>query len=105
MIDSHGRVINYLRISLIDRCNLHCNYCLPEKGMTFMPVKELLSGEEIERVVRAAAVVGIDKIRLTGGEPTLRDDILDIVRRLAHIPGVNELVMTTNGLRLPELAR
>ena len=104
MIDSHGREINYLRISLTDRCNLRCNYCLPDQGMTFMPVNEFLTGEEIERVVRAAAVVGIDKVRLTGGEPTLRVDIVDIVRRLAHLPGINELVMTTNGLRLPELA-
>jgi cyclic pyranopterin phosphate synthase len=104
MQDSYGREINYLRISLTDRCNLRCLYCMPLDGLTFVPGQELLTPAEIESIARAAAEVGFYKIRLTGGEPTLRHDLIEIVERLAHIPGLRELVMTTNGLRLPELA-
>lgn len=104
MKDSYGREIDYLRIALTDRCNLRCVYCMPLAGLTFIPNKELLSPAELERVARAATAVGIRKIRLTGGEPTLRHDLVEIVERLAHIPGIDELVMTTNGIRLPQLA-
>jgi cyclic pyranopterin phosphate synthase len=101
MKDSYGREINYLRISITDRCNLRCVYCMPLEGMTFVPGPELLTPEEIEKVARAAADAGFRKIRLTGGEPTLRQDVVEIVERLSNIPDIHELVMTTNGLRLP----
>ena len=101
MKDSYGREINYLRISITDRCNLRCVYCMPLEGMTFVPGPELLAPEEIEKVARAAADAGFRKIRLTGGEPTLRQDVVEIVERLSSIPDIRELVMTTNGLRLP----
>jgi cyclic pyranopterin phosphate synthase len=104
MQDSYGREINYLRISLTDRCNLRCLYCMPLDGLTFVPGQELLTPAEIESVARAAAEVGFQKIRLTGGEPTLRHDLIEIIERLARIPGIRELVMTTNGLRLPQMA-
>jgi len=105
MKDSFGREINYLRISLTDRCNLRCVYCMPMNGLTFVPNQELLTAEELERVVRAAVDVGFYKVRLTGGEPTLRQDIVEIVRRLASIEGVEQLVMTTNGYRLPHIVQ
>jgi cyclic pyranopterin phosphate synthase len=104
MKDSFGREINYLRISLTDRCNLRCVYCMPMHGMTFVPGPELLTPGEIEQVGRAAADAGFRKIRLTGGEPTLRQDVVEIVERLSRIDGIQELVMTTNGLRLPWIA-
>ncbi len=104
MKDQFGREINYLRISLTDRCNLRCVYCMPMHGLTFVPNEELLTADELERVVRAAVEVGFYKVRLTGGEPTLRQDIVDIVRRLCSIDGVEQMVMTTNGYRLPYIA-
>jgi cyclic pyranopterin phosphate synthase len=103
--DSYGREINYLRLSLTDRCNLRCVYCMPMHGLSFIPTPELLTAAELEKVVRAAVDIGFKKVRLTGGEPTLRQDIVEIIRRLAHIEGVEELVMTTNGYRLPYLAQ
>jgi cyclic pyranopterin phosphate synthase len=105
MKDSYGREINYLRISLTDRCNLRCVYCMPMHRLVFVPGEELLTVDELEKVVRAAVDVGFNKVRLTGGEPTLRQDIVEIVRRLATIDGVNKLVMTTNGYRLPYIAQ
>jgi len=103
--DRFGREINYLRISLIDHCNLRCVYCMPLRGLTFVPSGELLTAEEIELVARAAVGVGFRKFRLTGGEPTLRPDIVDICRRIASVPGVLDLAMTTNAILLPKLAR
>ena len=105
MKDRYGREINYLRISLTDRCNLRCVYCMPLTGLTFVPNPELITIDEIEKIVRAAVAVGFRKVRLTGGEPTLRHDIVDIVRRLNSINGVEQLVMTTNGYRLPHIAQ
>lgn len=102
--DQFGRHINYLRISLTDHCNLRCVYCMPTHGLTFLPNRDLLTAEEIEVVARAAVNVGFHKFRLTGGEPTLRQDVVDIVGRIASIPGVADLSMTTNGIRLTELA-
>ncbi|MBV8357291.1 MAG: radical SAM protein, partial [Deltaproteobacteria bacterium] len=84
--DSFNREINYLRISVIDNCNLRCVYCMPLQGLQFLPKAELLSAAEIERVVRAALAAGFNKFRLTGGEPTLRADLLEIVERLARLP-------------------
>lgn len=103
--DRYGREINYLRISLIDHCNLRCVYCMPLRGLTFAPAEELLTAGELEIVARAAASVGFRKIRLTGGEPTLRSDLIDIVGRMRRIDGIETLSMTTNGILLPELAK
>jgi cyclic pyranopterin phosphate synthase len=103
--DRFGRDINYLRISLIDHCNLRCVYCMPLRGLTFVPAPELLTAGEIETVVRAAVGLGFGKFRLTGGEPTLRPDIVEITHRIAAVPGVLDLAMTTNAILLPRLAR
>ena len=102
--DGFGRVIDYLRISLTDRCTLRCLYCMPTEGLTFIEDDRLLTAEEIETVVKAAATLGFRKIRLTGGEPMLRRDILDIVSRINAVPGIDEIAMTTNGARLAEMA-
>jgi len=102
--DGFGRDIDYLRISVIDHCNFRCVYCMPLSGLTFVPSSELLSAEELETVARAAASVGFRKIRLTGGEPTLRDDLIDIVRRISGVEGIHEVALTTNGVLLPQLA-
>jgi len=104
MKDRFGREIDYLRISVIDHCNLRCVYCMPLRGLSFIPSPELLTAEEIELVGRAAVSVGFHKFRLTGGEPTLRPDIVEIVRRVAAIPGVRDVAMTTNAILLPRLA-
>ena len=105
MKDSFGRSIDYLRISVIDHCNLRCVYCMPLRGLTFIPSPELLTAAEIETVVKAAVGVGFRKFRLTGGEPTLRPEIVEIIARLAAVPGVADLAMTTNAVLLPRLAR
>jgi cyclic pyranopterin phosphate synthase len=102
--DRFGRSIDYLRISVIDSCNLRCVYCMPLRGLHFTPEAELLTAEEIERVGRAAVAVGFRRVRLTGGEPTLRPDLVDIVGRLGAIPGLQEVSMTTNAVLLPRLA-
>jgi cyclic pyranopterin phosphate synthase len=103
--DQFGRHINYLRISLIDRCNLRCVYCMPTHGLQFLPDEKLLTADEIELVVRAAAGVGFRKIRFTGGEPTLRPELVEIVRRTAAVEGIEDVSMTTNGIRLPHMAQ
>lgn len=101
--DRFGRNINYLRISLTDKCNLRCVYCMPE-DMTFRPKSELLQDEEILRLVRIFADLGFHKFRLTGGEPTIRVNLVDIVDQIASTPGVQTVAMTTNGLLLNKLA-
>src|SRR5580658_6898845 len=103
--DSFNREIDYLRISVIDNCNLRCVYCMPLEGLRFLPREELLTPAEIELVVRAAVSVGFRKFRLTGGEPTLRADLIEIIERLAAVPGLGDLALTTNALLLPKLAR
>ena len=103
-LDRFGRHINYLRISLTDKCNLRCVYCMPE-DMTFRPRRELLQDDEIDRLVRIFAELGFGKFRLTGGEPTVRANIVDIVGRMARTPGIKTVAMTTNGLLLDRLAR
>ena len=103
--DRFGRQIDYLRISLIDHCNLRCVYCMPLRGLSFIPSPELLTAGEIELAARAAVSVGFRKFRLTGGEPTLRPDLVEVVRRLASIPGVADLAMTTNAILMPRLAK
>lgn len=103
MIDRYGRQIDYLRISLTDACNLRCVYCMPEE-MRFRPRAELLQDEEILTVVRAVAELGTAKIRLTGGEPTIRPGVVELVRAIARTPGIRQVAMTTNGMLLAELA-
>ena len=102
-LDSHQREIDYLRISVLDRCNLRCTYCMPLGALQFLPPKELLTPEEIGTVVRAAVGVGFRKFRLTGGEPTLRRDIVDVVRQVQEFAEGAEISMTTNGLLLPRI--
>jgi len=103
--DRFGREIDYLRISVIDHCNLRCVYCMPLRGLSFIPSPELLTAAEIETVAQAALSLGFRKFRFTGGEPTLRPDILEIVGRVAALPGVRDVAMTTNAILLPRLAR
>ncbi len=102
-LDRFGRPIHYLRISLTDHCNLRCLYCMPE-DMTFRPSAELMQDEEILELVGLFAELGFDKIRLTGGEPTVRAGVVDIVRGIAATPGIRSLTMTTNGILLGKLA-
>jgi cyclic pyranopterin phosphate synthase len=96
-LDSFGRSINYLRISVTDRCNLRCIYCMPPEGVAQMPHSEILSYEEIRTVVRAAAELGINKLRLTGGEPLVRAELPKLIKMLSQIEGIQELSLTTNG--------
>jgi cyclic pyranopterin phosphate synthase len=103
MTDRYGRRIDYLRISLTDACNLRCVYCMPEE-MRFKPRTELLQDGEILAIVRAAAALGTTKIRLTGGEPTIRPGMVELVRSIAAVQGIAKVAMTTNGLLLAELA-
>src|SRR5436305_10880902 len=104
LIDSFGRVHNNLRISVTDRCNLRCTYCMPEE-VVFMDRAELLTFEEITHFVRVAAPLGIDKVRLTGGEPLMRRDLPRLVAMLAQVPGIKDIGLTTNGLLLAEQAQ
>ena len=102
--DGFARRISYLRVSLTDRCNYRCTYCMPGEGMVFRPRQELLTFEEIERLVRIFAGLGVRRVRLTGGEPTVRTDVVELVARIAAIDGIGAVVMTSNGHRMPELA-
>lgn len=104
MKDSHGRTIDYLRISLTDRCNFRCIYCMPEEGVQSLAHEDILRIEEIEEAVRVAAGMGIRSIRLTGGEPLVRLGVVDLVRAIAHTPGIENVSMTTNGVLLPKMA-
>lgn len=101
--DRFGRIINYLRISLTDKCNLRCVYCMPE-DMVFRPNQALMQDDELMTLVRVFAELGFNKFRLTGGEPTVRQNIVEIVDAIAHTPGVRNLSMTTNGILLDKLA-
>jgi cyclic pyranopterin phosphate synthase len=103
-IDQFGRSIHYLRISLTDHCNLRCVYCMPE-DQTFRPNPELMQDDEIARLTRLFASLGFDKVRLTGGEPTVRNHIVEIVRSIASTEGINAVSMTTNGVLLKKLAQ
>src|SRR5208283_2782742 len=125
LIDSQGRVLRDLRVSITDRCNFRCLYCLPETeaahnfyrgrwaslprsspiAREWQPKANLLTFEEIERVVRIAAGLGIQKVRLTGGEPLLRRDVPELVARIARIPEITDLAMTTNGFHFAEHGR
>jgi cyclic pyranopterin phosphate synthase len=104
ILDSFGRSINYLRISVTDRCNLRCLYCMPPEGVPQMPHSEILSYEEVRTVVRAAAELGINRIRLTGGEPLVRAELPKLIKMLSQIEGIQELSLTTNGTLLKKYA-
>lgn len=104
MRDSFGREIHYLRVSLTDRCNLRCVYCMPARGANFQPHECLLTDAELVRVIRLATQLGIDRVRLTGGEPTVRPHFLALVETIAHLPGIRDVAITTNGILLEKLA-
>jgi len=103
-LDRFGRNVHYLRISLTDKCNLRCTYCMPE-NMIFRPTAELMQDDELLTLVQLFARLGFDKFRLTGGEPTVRLGVVNLVRQIAAVPGVNSLSMTTNGVLLKKLAQ
>jgi cyclic pyranopterin phosphate synthase len=109
LFDNHGRPLEYLRLAVTDRCNLRCFYCMPEEGIQYLPKQELLTYEEMERLVAIMAGLGVRKVRLTGGEPFVRRDLVPFMDRLSQIPGIEELTLTTNGVltapHVPELAR
>src|SRR5947207_511729 len=102
LIDTYGRVVKNIRLSITDRCNFRCVYCMPEE-MEFFPRAEILSYEELVRVASLCTKLGVDKIRLTGGEPLVRRDVPTLVRALHALPGLRDLSLTTNGARLKEL--
>lgn len=105
MQDSYGRHIDYLRLSVTDRCNLRCRYCMPEEGVCKRPHAEMLTIEEYTEIARAAAALGVRKVRLTGGEPLVRKGVTELCRQLRAIPDIRELCLTTNGTLLPQMAR
>ncbi|MEI6695578.1 MAG: radical SAM protein [Bacteroidota bacterium] len=104
MLDNYNRSLNYLRISVTDRCNLRCTYCMPEEGVTLLPHSDILSFEEIKEVVMEAVKLGVEKVRITGGEPLVRKDIVVLIKMLASIKGIKDLSMTTNGILLSQYA-
>lgn len=104
LVDSFGRVHTNLRISVTDRCNIRCFYCMPDESIQFKPRDELLTFEEIERVARIAATLGVNKLRLTGGEPLVRSDLEILIAALVKIPGIDDVALTTNGILLAEQA-
>jgi cyclic pyranopterin phosphate synthase len=105
LVDAFGRVHTNLRVSVTDRCNIRCFYCMPAENVRFKPRHELLTFEEIERFVRVAAQMGVNKIRLTGGEPLVRHDLPVLVQKLAQVPGIRDIALTTNGILLAEQAQ
>src|SRR5688500_6317003 len=100
LLDTYGRLHDNLRISVTDRCNIRCYYCMPEGAVQFGPREEILSFEEIERFVRIAAPLGVRKLRITGGEPLLRKNLPVLIERLAAVPGIEDMGLTTNGVLL-----
>jgi molybdenum cofactor biosynthesis protein A len=109
LYDNHGRPLNYLRLAVTDRCNLRCFYCMPAEGIKYLPKKEVLTFEEIDRLISLMASMGISKVRLTGGEPFVRTDLMKLIRRIVEIPGIRDLHLTTNGIltapHIPELKK
>jgi cyclic pyranopterin phosphate synthase len=103
--DQFGRSIEYLRISITDRCNFRCLYCMPVEGLAWLPKTEILSYEEIASVVRQLAPLGLRRLRITGGEPTIRPAIERLIAMLRDVPQVEDIALSTNGVRLPELAQ
>ena len=105
LLDQFGRRIEYLRISVTDRCNFRCSYCMPLEGLPWLPKQDILSYEEIAEVVRQLAPMGLRRVRITGGEPTIRPQLSTLVRQIRGTPAVEDIALSTNGVRLPELAR
>lgn len=103
--DALGRNINYLRVSVTDRCNFRCAYCMPQEDVQWLPHKEILSYEEILRIIRVFTLLGISKVRITGGEPLVRRDLIPFIAEVAQIPGIHDMAMTTNGSLLGEYAQ
>jgi GTP 3',8-cyclase len=104
LLDQFGRTIEYLRISVTDRCNFRCQYCMPLEGLPWLPKSDILSYEEIRDVVSQLAPMGLRRIRLTGGEPTIRPQLASLVRMIRAIPSVEDIALSTNGVKLPALA-
>lgn len=104
LTDSYGRKINYLRLSVTDRCNLRCQYCMPAEGVTAKGHHDILRYEQLLRIAQAAVAIGIEKVRITGGEPLVRAGISEFLTQLSALPGLKHLALTTNGLLLPEMA-
>lgn len=104
LLDQFGRTIEYLRISVTDRCNFRCRYCMPLEGLPWLPKADILSYEEIAELVSQLAPLGLRRIRLTGGEPTIRPNLSTLVRKLRSISAVEDIALSTNGVKLPELA-
>ena len=102
--DQYGRSIEYLRISVTDRCNFRCMYCMPVEGLEWLPRNDILTYEEITEVVRQLAPLGLRRLRLTGGEPTIRPDLSTLVRMLRAVDGIEDIALSTNGVKLPEMA-
>src|ERR1700759_896669 len=98
LIDKYGRQLNYLRLAVTDRCNLRCFYCMPEDGLNWLSRDELMSNAEMLRICSLLVDMGIDKIRITGGEPFVRKDLMELLRGLSHLNGLKELSITTNGV-------
>jgi len=103
--DQWGRSIEYLRISVTDRCNFRCVYCMPKEGLQWLPKADILTYEEITEVVRQLSPLGLRRLRITGGEPTIRPDLESLVRQLRSIPGIEDIALSTNGAKLPSMAR
>ena len=104
LVDRHNRTFTYMRVAVTDRCQLRCIYCMPAEGIDFTPNEGLLKSDEILRIIGVGAALGVNKIRFTGGEPLLRADILDLIRGSVNTPGITSVNLTSNGLRVKELA-
>ena len=104
MRDQFGRSIEYLRISVTDRCNFRCMYCMPREGLDWLPKRDILSYEEIAAIVSELAPLGLRRLRITGGEPTIRPELPVLIRMLRSIPGIEDIALSTNGVRLPAMA-
>src|SRR5216117_1734800 len=104
LVDSYGRRIKSMRISVTDKCNFRCTYCMPAEGLEWLKKDEILSFEEIARLTSILAALGVGEVRLTGGEPLVRRDLSALVEMIAAIPGVDDLSLTTNGILLERLA-
>ncbi|MFN9311575.1 GTP 3',8-cyclase MoaA [Gemmatimonas sp.] len=104
MLDQFGRRIEYLRISITDRCNFRCQYCMPVEGLPWLPKQDILRYEEITAIVQQLAPLGLKRLRITGGEPTIRPELSSLVRQLKAIEGIEDIALSTNGVKLPQMA-
>ncbi|MDC4226941.1 MAG: radical SAM protein [Candidatus Manganitrophus sp.] len=104
LVDGYKRTVSYMRVSITDRCNLRCVYCMPEEGLEWTPTDEILTYDELTRIITVAAKRGLRKVRITGGEPLVRKGVVGFVEQLSRVPGLKELALTTNGVFLKELS-